>query len=196
MSELAFMRTIFEKNNNTLAVSLIGAVVINLILLFCFLAAVNKPARVIYVDEHNMPFMFKTQEFKVTEDMLKSFVRLVLNNYLCFGPETLPKQIEDIKIFLEEAPQQAMTRTYQKNKDKLIQSNVFQQFAIEQIEIIKKSAPFVVKVSGTKTVLVKGNSKYFKNIYFITINKILPTQNNSFGLIVAAIRQEKEGPSQ
>ncbi|MCP4653464.1 MAG: hypothetical protein GY858_08830 [Candidatus Omnitrophica bacterium] len=193
MSGLAFRVSILEKNNHTLAIALIIAIAISLCLAGAVFKTINRPAAMVYVNDANVPLFLASKDFELTEEMLSSFVRIVVNNYLTFGPDTLAKQIHDIKVYLGDVPKKTALEAYSKNKQRLISNNVFQQFSIEDISIVKKSSPFIVKVVGSKTLLAKDKSKVFGAEYTITINKITPTKDNPFGLIVESINESEGG---
>ena len=70
------------------------------------------------------------------------------------------------------------------------QENVFHQFSIYEIKITKKSNPFLVEVSGIKTVYANGNSKNIKAAYILEIQKYQQTKENPYGLIVTKFMEK------
>ncbi len=191
MSELAFNRIILEKNNQILAIVAVISLGLNLILSLILTFSVNKRPLIVYEDSGQVTSL-KQNQFKLDEGILEGFVRMITKEYLSFTAVSLPTQIEGIKQYLADSPKNAILESYKKNQKKLQEENVFHQYSIYGINITKKSNPFLVEVSGIKTVYANGNSKNIKAAYVLEIQKIKQSENNPFGLIVSTIAEKTE----
>ena len=186
MSELAFNRIILEKNNQTLAIVTVVSLIINLILIIFLSFSINKKALVVYEDSGQV-IALKQNNFKLNEEILKGFVRMITKEYFSFSAVSLPTQIEGIKQYLADNPKNAILESYKKNEKKLQEENVFLQFSIYQIDITKKNNPYEVEVSGIKTIYANGNSKNVAVTYLLEVQRIKQAQDNPYGLIVSKI---------
>lgn len=191
MSELAFNRIILEKNNQILAVVAVISLGLNLILSLILTFSVNKRPLIVYEDSGQITSL-KQNQFKLDEGILESFVRMITKEYLSFTAVSLPTQIEGIKQYLADSPKTSILESYKKNQKKLQEENVFHQYSIYGINITKKSNPFLVEVSGIKTVYANGNSKNIKAAYVFEIQKIKQSKENPYGLIVSKIAEKPE----
>lgn len=191
MSELAFNRIILEKNNQILAVVAVISLGLNLILTMVLTFSVNKRPLIVYEDSGQVTKLNQSK-FKLDEGILEGFTRMITKEYLSFTAVSLPTQIDGIKQYLAEGPKNAILESYKRNQKKLQEDNVFHQFSIYEINISKKSNPFLVEVSGIKTVYANGNSKNIKAGYVLEIQKVKQSEENPYGLIVSKITEMAE----
>ncbi len=195
MSELAFNRLILERNNQILAVPALLSMGLNLLLTMIVIFSVHRKPLIVY-DDSGQVTTLNQNNFKLDEGILEGFVRMITKEYLSFTAVSLPTQIEGIKQYLAETPKNAILESYKKNQKKLQDENVFHQFSIYVITITKKSNPFLVEVTGIKTVYANGNSKNIKAAYILEIQKIKQTEQNPYGLIVSKIIEKEEKESE
>ncbi len=191
MSELAFNRLILERNNQILAVLALLSMGLNLLLTMIVIFSVHRKPLIVY-DDSGQVTTLNQNNFKLDEGILEGFVRMITKEYLSFTAVSLPTQIEGIKQYLAETPKNAILESYKKNQKKLQDENVFHQFSIYGITITKKSNPFLVEVTGIKTVYANGNSKNIKAAYILEIQKIKQTEQNPYGLVVSKIIEKEE----
>lgn len=191
MSELAFNRIILEKNNQTLAVIVVVLLALTLILSVALTFSINKKTLIVYEDSGQVTSL-KQSNFKLDEAILEGFVRLITKEYLSFTAVSLPIQIEGIKQYLADAPKNAILESYKKNEMTMQKDNVFHQFSIYEIHLIKKSIPYQVEVSGIKTIYANGNSKNIPAAYLLEIQTIKQTKTNPYGLIVSKIVEKSK----
>ncbi len=197
MSEMAFNRIILEKNNYVLAVLSIVSLSINLLLAGVLIFSINRKPLIVYEDSGEMTAL-KKRDFKLDEKILEGFVHLISKEYLSFSPESLPMQIDSISHYLTEGPKSVILDSFKKNEKKLQSENVFQQFSIYEIKITKKTSPYLVDVTGIKTIYANGNSKNIDASYSFEIERIKQTQDNPYGLLVSKIVEKpvENGESQ
>ncbi|MBP9854908.1 MAG: hypothetical protein KBD53_08580 [Candidatus Omnitrophica bacterium] len=191
MSELAFNRIILEKNNQILAVVSIISLGLNLFLTLILIFSINQKPLIVY-DDSGQVTTLNQKNFKLDEGILEGFARMISKEYLSFTAVSLPTQIEGIKQYLAESPKNAILESYKKNQKKLQEENVFHQYSIYGINITKKNNPFLVEVTGIKTVYANGNSKNINASYILEIQKIKQSEENPYGLLVSKITQKDE----
>ncbi|MCA9407206.1 MAG: hypothetical protein KC733_00820 [Candidatus Omnitrophica bacterium] len=189
MSELAFNRIILEKNNQTLSVIAVISLGLNLVLALTLTFTINKKSLIVY-EQSGQVTALNQNSFKLDEGILEGFVRMITKEYLSFTAVSLPIQIDGIKQYLADNTKNAILESYRKNEKKMQQENVFHQFSIYEIKITKKSNPFLVEVSGIKTVYANGNSKNIKAAYILEIQKYQQTKENPYGLIVTKFMEK------
>lgn len=190
MSELAFNRAILEKNNQTLAILTLALMGVNIALFVAFLFSVNKPPLMVFQKDQHIVSL-ESEDYKLNEAILKSFARMIARDYLSFSPTSLPKQIDGISQYLANQPTESILNSYNKNKERIEEKQVFQQFTIDGVEITRKKNPFIVELKGIKTTYVNGNNKSNEAIYDFEIKKIKPTENNPYGLIITQVAEQE-----
>ena len=112
---------------------------------------------------------------------------MVIDNYLSFGPQTLPDQVSSLGSYLGEVPRKAALACYENNKEQMQANAVYQQFFVESMEVTKQTNPFVVRVKGVKTIISQGKKKPLVKTYLVEVSKIQHTKENPFGLVVINI---------
>jgi len=186
MSELAFNRAILMNHNKTLTYLGLGSLILNIVLTGFLMAQSFKRPMVLSKAGGQMTVV-STQDYKLEEKMLESFARMIANEYLSFSPTSLPTQIDGIRDYLTASPIESILDSYNKVKSRIQKGGVFHQFSIEGIEITKKKSPFIVEVTGTRTIYANGNYKGEEKVYILEVKQIKQTENNPYGLIVSQI---------
>jgi len=186
MSELAFNRAILINHNKTLTYLAIGSLILNIVLTGLVMAQSFKRPMILSDTEGQLA-VISMQEYKLKEKMLESFVRMIANEYLSFSPTSLPTQIDGIRDYLTASPIESILDSYTKVKSRIQKGGVFHQFSIEGIEITKKKSPFIVEVTGMRTIYANGNYKGEEKVYILEVKRIKQTESNPYGLIVSQI---------
>lgn len=191
MSELAFNRAILEKNNQILALLTLGSLALNVFLGLVLLFIVNRPPLIVTKEAGGLVAMDQAK-FKIDEDGLVDFVRLIVREYLNFTPGSLVSQIDGISSYLGPQPKESAKDSYKRHYAGMQQDHVMYQFNIEEVHIIKKSSPYRVEVKGMRTIFAKDNSKNFPAVYIFEIERTQMTKANSYGLKVIQIAEKNE----
>ena len=192
MSELAFNRIILQKN-----VRILSLIVTFLLVLNCLQAVVlvkfsRKPVLLVKENQTGHIEMLDFDNYRITESVIKNFIRWISNEYLSFGPESLPGQIESIQHFISVESKNAILKSYEKHK-KSIEAGVFFQFSINDMTITKKSNPYQLEASGAMAIIDRnGRYKNETRTYVFDILQVKPTNENPYGLKVLSITQKIE----
>ncbi len=192
MSELAFNRIILQKNVRILSYVVLLLLVLNLLQAIVLIKFSRKPVLLVKENQTGSIEMLNFDNYRITEAVVENFVRWISNEYLSFGPESLPAQIESIKHFLSVESKESILKSYDKHK-KSIESGVFFQFTLKEMEISKKSNPYQIDVSGVMSILDK-NGRYKQNdrTYVFDVLQVKPTFENPYGLKVISITEKIE----
>jgi len=192
MSELAFNRIILEKTVRILSRIVICLLILNVLQVLILIKFTRKPVLLLKETQADTIEMLDFSSYEITEKILNNFVRWVASEYLSFGPDSLPNQIESIKHYLNAEPKAAILKSYEKNKT-AISSGVFFQFNLEEMEIIKRSNPYKIDAKGEMSIIDK-NGRYKKEgrVYVFEVLKVKPTSDNPYGLKVISITKKQE----
>ncbi len=186
MSELVFNRVILEKNNRILSLLSLISLCLNLILVFAFIVKSSKPPLVVYAQDGQLEIL-KTRDLKIDELFLKDFTKMIAGQYLSFSGASLPGQIEDIKPYLGDKPQEMIMDSYKNNQALIEKDNISQQFLINSVSITKKSSPFWVEVEGKRDIRAGGNDKSVAVTYIFEVKKIKSTESNPYGFLITDV---------
>lgn len=192
MSELAFNRIILEKTVRILTGTVTCLLCLNLIQVLIVLKFTRKPVLLLKENSTGTVEMLDFSSYEITETILNNFVRWISSEYLSFGPDSLPGQIESIKHYLNTEPKDAILKSYEKNK-KAIEAGVYFQFNLQDTEITKRSNPYQIEATGEMSIIDK-NGRYKKEarIYVFDVLKVKPTPENPYGLKIISITQKIE----
>jgi hypothetical protein len=192
MSELVFNRIILQRTIQILTQIAIGLLILNIVQAMVLVKFSRKPVLVVQEDQDGKVEMLDFENFEITEKVLKHFVQWIAKEYLSFSPTSLPSQIEGIEPYLATGPKESILNSYKKNKS-VIESGVFFQFNISELELSKRSNPYVVDVRGELSVIDKnGHYKRQEKTYIFEVLKVIPTDDNPYGLKVMNIVQKKD----
>ncbi|MCA9408601.1 MAG: hypothetical protein H6755_05940 [Candidatus Omnitrophica bacterium] len=191
MSELAFNRIILEKAVRILSRIVIGLLILNLLQVIVLIKFTRKPVLLLKETQTKEIEMLDFSNYEITETILNNFVRWIASEYLSFGPDSLPNQIESITNYLNAEPKSAILKSYEKNKA-AISSGVYFQFNLKEIEVTKRSNPYTVEATGEMSIIDK-NGRYKKEdrIYEFDVLKVKSTSDNPYGLKVISITEKK-----
>jgi len=187
MSELAFNRIILEKTVRILTGIVTCLLCLNLLQVLVLIKFTRKPVLLLKESKVGTVEMLDFSNYEITETILNNFVRWISSEYLSFGPDSLPNQIESIKHYLNTEPKEAILKSYERNK-KAIESGVYFQFNLQDMEITKRSNPYQIEATGEMSIIDK-NGRYKKEprIYVFDVLKVKPTPENPYGLKVISI---------
>ncbi|MBU1862485.1 MAG: hypothetical protein KKH94_02335 [Candidatus Omnitrophica bacterium] len=193
MGETAFTRALLEKHNQVLTITLVVSVLANLLLGIGLIAALNAPPLIVR-KEFNEMVKLRAEKYEVNEEHLKDFVNMVSEKYLSFSPTSLPEQVEEISVYLENTPKKALLDSYERNREKIITERIFHQFVIKNIEITKKNHPYWVEVEGLRAIVSTTKNSTVEKTYVFEVRKVKPTVENLYGLVVSqVVEKEEEG---
>lgn len=192
MSELVFNRVILEKNNRVLSLLIVLSLTINMLLVFMVIHTSTKPPLVVYAQDGQLEVL-KSRDLKVDETFLKDFTKMIAGQYLSFSGDSLPKQIEEIKPYLDPKPANAILDSFKSNQNIIEKDNISQQFVVNDITITKKTNPFWLEVQGTRNIYAAGNDKTVPVTYVLEIKKVKPMDSNPYGFLMTDVI-EKEKP--
>jgi hypothetical protein len=191
MSELVFSRVVLEKNNQILAVLVLASFTLNILLTGLLVSAVHRPP-IIVTKEADQLVAMDEENYKLDEDGLIEFTRLIAKNYLSFTPESLPSQIEGISEYLTDEPRNSILDSYKNPSATVKNDDIRFEFRPDAIRIVKKSIPFQVELGGTRTIFVNDNSKSFPAIFIFEIKRVESSAENPYGLRVLQIVEKED----
>ncbi len=190
MSQMAFNRAAEIKEKQYMKLFLGTSLILNLLLGFSVSALIDRV--IIVYDDAGKLAVLNHNDLELDEPRLKEFVRMISREYLCFTPESLPKQIESISPYLLQEPAKAALESYDRNKKKIKEEKVFYDFSVRDIQLVNNSEPFKVEVIGIRTVFINGKDISGEARYLFEIKRIRPTRENPYGLIASRITEQKE----
>ena len=177
MSELVFNRIILEKAVRILSRVVACLLIINVLQVVVLIKFTRKPVILLGENSTGRIEMLDFSNYEVTETVLNNFVRWISSEYLSFGPDSLPNQIEGIKHYLNAEPKKAILKSYEKNKA-AITSGVFFQFNLQDIKISKRSNPYTIDVSGVMSIIdKKGRYKTEDRAYIFEVLRVKPSSD-------------------
>ena len=192
MSELVFNRIILEKAVRILSRVVACLLIINVLQVVVLIKFTRKPVILLGENSTGRIEMLDFSNYEVTETVLNNFVRWISSEYLSFGPDSLPNQIEGIKHYLNAEPKKAILKSYEKNKA-AITSGVFFQFNLQDIKISKRSNPYTIDVSGAMSIIdKKGRYKTEDRAYIFEVLRVKPSSDNPYGLKVISITERQK----
>jgi hypothetical protein len=191
MSELVFSRVVLEKNNQILAVLVLASFTINILLTGLLVSTVHRPP-IIVTKEADQLVVLNEENYKLDEEGLIEFARLIAKNYLSFTPESLPSQIEGISEYLTDEPRNSILDSYKNPSATVKKDDIRFEFRPDAIRIVKKSIPFQVELGGTRTIFVNDNSKSFPAIFIFEIKRVKTSVENPYGLKVLQIYEKND----
>ncbi|MCA9405189.1 MAG: hypothetical protein KC684_01515 [Candidatus Omnitrophica bacterium] len=192
MSELVFNRIILEKAVRILSRVVACLLIINVLQVVVLIKFTRKPVILLGENSTGRIEMLDFSNYEVTETVLNNFVRWISSEYLSFGPDSLPNQIEGIKHYLNAEPKKAILKSYEKNKA-AITSGVFFQFNLQDIKISKRSNPYTIDVSGVMSIIdKKGRYKTEDRAYIFEVLRVKPSSDNPYGLKVISITERQK----
>ncbi len=194
MSELIFNRTILEKYNQILSILIIVSVIVNLLLVITVLGVINRPPMLVYSNEGELKVL-KVTNLKMDEAMLQDFTKMIVSQYFNFTATSLSQQIEGISQYLSVKAKQEIMDAYKHSQSVIQKEGISQQFAINKMDITRKSNPFWVEVNGSRTLYVNGNNKTIPVTYILEIKKVKTSESNPYGLLVNDVIQKKDKTS-
>jgi hypothetical protein len=189
MSELVFSRVVLEKNNQILAVLVLASFTLNILLTGLLVFTVHRPPLIVSKEADQLVAL-NEENYKLDEDGLVEFTRLIAKNYLSFTSETLTAQIEGISPYLAGEPRELILNSLKKPSSD--GKDIRHQFRISDIRITKKSNPFRIEVEGTRTIFVNDNSKSFPAIFIFEIKRVESSAENPYGLRVLQIVEKED----
>jgi hypothetical protein len=190
MSQMAFNRAAEIKEKQYMKLFLGTSLILNLLLGFSVSALIDRV--IIVYDDAGKLAVLNHNDLELDEPRLKEFVRMISREYLCFTPESLPKQIESISSYLLQEPAKAALESYDRNKKKIKEEKVFYDFSVRDIQVVNNSEPFKVEAIGIRTVFINGKDISGEARYLFEIKRIQPTRENPYGLIASRIIEQKE----
>ena len=186
MSEIVFSRVVLEKNNQILAILVLGSFALN-ILLGGLLVSTTHRSPLIVFKEADQLVALNEENYRLDEDGLIEFTRMILKGCLNFTPESLPGQVDGLSTYLGQEPKEMILDSFKNHSAMIGKEGVRCQFNVEKINIIKKSSPFHVEATGALTIYANGNNKSFPAVYLFEIKRMEPSKDNPYGLKVTQI---------
>jgi hypothetical protein len=194
MSQMAFNRAAEIKEKQYMKLFLGISLILNLLLGFSVSVLIDRVI-IVYDDAGNLAVL-NHKDLELDEPRLKEFVRMISREYLCFTPESLPKQIESISSYLLQEPAKAALESYDRNKKKIKEEKVFYDFLVKEIRLVNNSEPFRLEATGIRTVFINGKDISGEASYLFEVKRIRPTRENPYGLIASRIIEQKEEPKE
>ncbi len=194
MSELVLNRTILEKYNQILAILILSSMFVILLLVIVVLGVVNKPPIIVYSNDGELKVL-KVVNLKMDEAMLQGFTKMIVSQYFNFTATSLSQQIEGISQYLSVKAKQEITDAYKHSQSAIQKDGISQQFVINTMDITRKSNPFWVEITGSRTLYVNGNNKTIPVTYIFEIKKVKTSETNPYGLLVNDVMQKKDKTS-